>query len=162
MWSSLQTKIMLFLPSYHNNNLKEYITFQHFMLSFFLIQLKAKVTFSQLWWTSYMVLCTKMHTPHREKKMVICFWEIFLVFVFSAWSAVLLCVPSKWQPAFPKYYCVGWHSWDRAELVPWAGWYARHTCHLLAPDKGYECWAQTHGTVAGNPICCAETHLGRR
>lgn len=80
------------LPYHNNNNLKDCIIFQYFMLSFLLIQLKAKMTFSQWWWMSYTVFCTKMNTPHREKKMVICFWEIFLVFVFFQLEVQSCCV----------------------------------------------------------------------
>lgn len=149
------------LPS-HNRSLQEYIIFQHFVSSFLLIQLKAKTIFNWLWRMSNLRFCTKMNTPHQGKKRWSVSEKSFLALFFSAWSAILLCIPSKWQPAFPKYYCIGWHSPDCAKLVSWAGQYAWHTCHLLAPDKDYEFWTQTHGTIAGNPICCAETHPGRR
>lgn len=170
IWQHLSDQIYrpkshFFCPSPLHHNLQEYINFQCFVSSFLLIQLKAQTIFSQLQWMNNLRFRTRVNTPHWGVcggEMVICFWEIFLDSVFSAWSAVLLCVPSEWQPAFPKYDCIGWHSRDCAKLVPWAGQYAWHTCRLLTPDKDYECWTQTHGTIAGNPICCAEIHPGRR
>lgn len=156
-WIYTAKTSFFFLPSY-NHNLRANIIFQHFASSFLLIQLKVKTINCYAWITSDFVSRWILHSEGENNV----FLRIFLGFVFSAWSAVLLCIPSEWQPAFSKYYCVRWHSWDCAKLVPWAGQYAWHTCHLLAPDKDYECWTQTHGTIARNPIYGAETHPGRR
>lgn len=119
-WWIYTAKIsFFFLPSY-NHNLRANIIFQHFASSFLLIQLKVKTINCYAWITSDFVSRWIVHSEGENNL----FLRIFLGFVFSAWSAVLLCIPSKWQPAFSKYYCVRWHSWDCAKLVPWAGQYA--------------------------------------